>query len=258
MKRTTKQIVYGSFYAVLWILIFYGLYRVAIRPAPSCVDTIRNRDEVDVDCGGQYCISCEVKRLLPIQFSQLKQLTTPDGLHTSIVVEIRNPNAGYGTEQFSFRIGLYGTSSQPLAAFDDVLSVYPGEVKYRLIVNAPFLPGSVSAITATSTRPINWRPITEFAKPKMPMRDVKTLYGADSGRAVITGIVKNDNPFAVTQATINAIVATRDGAIVAVSKTAVRDLIASEERFFQIIVPLPASAQQSELVDAKVFVDVQR
>lgn len=258
MTRTTKQIVYGVGYAALWFVLIYSGYALTLKPPPSCTDKVMSRDETAVDCGGAYCESCEIRELRPISFGAVQLLASVDGRATTALVEIRNSNVTYGTPKLPYAVLLYGANDEILYRETGEVPVYPAEVKYRLVVNVPVEPALIVRAVATTTAPVSWQKITEFARPKTPLRGIKVEYDEAGSRAIISGVVKNDNPLTIRRVTLSALLSDKKGALVGVSKTFAQDLVSAEERFFKIDVPLPETVEADDLAEPKVNVDAER
>lgn len=256
MSRFAKQIMYGAVYVIFLSAIFYGWNSLFFQEPASCFDQKLNQGEVETDCGGAYCQDCAIKRLLPIQFSEVIVLPSAGG--TTALVEIQNKNEAFGTSRLSYVLRFYGSSTTPIYEEQDVVAMYPSEVKYRLVVNAPIDASTVRYTVATTTLPISWQPIAQFSRPKTPLREVKLQYAPTTSSGVITGYIKNDNSFALRRVTINALLAIKSGTLVAASKTFVQDLVVGEERFFRIDVRLPETTTAQSLADPRVSVDVER
>jgi hypothetical protein len=256
MNRTLKQVLYGLLYAVLWAGIIYGVYRLTLKPPASCSDGILNRDETEIDCGGQFCDTCEIKKLSPIELSSVQLLpsTTEDNLNA--IVTMRNPNPLYGARSFIFDIFIFGTSTSPVYTERIQLPVYPSEEKYRLFINVPVAYSSGLRAAATSTEVI-WVPLIDLARPKTPVREVRTIIDTGGKRAIMTGVIQNDNAFALRRITING-VATAGAEIVGVSKTVIQDVLPKEDRFFQILIPFFGADGDTQKVEAKVSVEAER
>jgi hypothetical protein len=105
---------------------------------------------------------------------------------------------------------------------------------------------------------VEWQPITAFSRPKTPLRDVKFEYSPESRRGAVTGYIKNDNAFAIRRVTINALLGTKAGALVAASKTFVQDLVVGEERYFKIDVRLSDTVDLAALAEPKISLDAER
>jgi hypothetical protein len=153
---------------------------------------------------------------------------------------------------------LYGSSTVPVYQESGEAPVYPAEIKYRLAVNAPIAFSSVTRAVATTTSPYTWQKITDFYRPKTPLRAIQMAYDVSGQRATITGVVKNDNALTIHRVTLSALLYDKSGTLVGVSKTFAQDLVAAEERYFKIDVPLPSGIKQEDLADPKVNVDAER
>ena len=257
MNRITKQIVYGLVYAILWFSIIYGGYYLALRPPATCTDNLLNRDEEEIDCGGVYCVSCAIKKLKPIEIAPVKLLPSVDSARSNAIVEIRNPNAAYGARSYSFDVAVFGTSTKPLYFEHVIAPVYPSELKYRLYINLPIAFSSDIYAQATSTNVV-WVPLSELPKPRTPVREVRVGFDMASRRAVVTGIVQNDNAYALRRVTINGIASGASSTIAGISKTVVQDMAPKEERFFQLLIPLFNTDTDPSSVDTNLFIEAER
>lgn len=254
--RTIKQLTYGALYTASWLAIGYGIYVLVFQPAPSCTDNRKNQDEVEVDCGGQFCQSCEVRNLKPIEFSSIKVIGGVTTQSATVIVEMRNINATYGTPRLAYELTLYGAGDTVLQTSRGETALYPSELKYRLHVNLPVAANSITRAAARVVEDISWQPLSDFTRPKTPLRDVQTQFAP--GRVTISGIVKNDNAFDLRRATVSVVMTDGAGTPLAASMTVMQDLIASQERAFQIVVPLPAGVGETMLAAPKISVDAQR
>lgn len=252
-----KKIVYGAIYATCWVFIFYGVYLFAIRPAPSCVDAVQNGDEEEVDCGGSFCVSCAIKKLKPVQIEKLSTLPSNDGSKTSILLELRNPNAAYGARTLNLDLAIYATGTRPIYTERVVTPLYPSELKYRLFINLPIAYSTDLRIAATSSNPV-WASVVDLAKPRTPVREVRTVVTAALRRAVITGIIQNDNAYALGRITINGLAIADSKDIVGISKTVIQDINPKEERFFQLVIPFAEGVENPANVGAKITVEAER
>jgi hypothetical protein len=259
MSRTTKKIVYGAAYACVWVGIFYGFYTAFIRPVPLCTDNVKNGDETSVDCGGPNCISCELKNLPAIATLPVKMLLGADDAHSTAVLELRNPNSTYGLPDFSYLLSIIpkaGSTAQPYVEQVE-LPMYPSELKYRISTTVPIPLSQIDKVTVTvGGVATNWRPVAEFAKPKLPTRDIVSI--VTTNRIVINGFVRNDNPFALRHVMVNVLFEDATGGPVSASKTILNDMLSAQERGFQVVAPLPAGYTEAMLGQPRVVVDGER
>jgi hypothetical protein len=257
MNRGTKQIAYGSLYAGFWLLCAFGFYVLFFQPVPTCTDNIKNQDEAEVDCGGQFCVSCEIKKLSPLQLMPVKLLSTSDANKTTLIIESRNPNTTYGAEHFVYDLKVLASNPTRIAYSERIdVPMYPGELKYRVAVNVPVSISNIISATTTLVSVSSWRTSDQFPKPKLPTRDIKTSVA--KGKIVVSGFVKNENPFALRRVNIAVFFEGKNKEIYLASKTNVNDLLVAEERSFQIVVPLPETADSSESFNPRLVVDGER
>ncbi len=256
-RRLAKQVSYGIFYGILWLACGYAFFTVILKPAPTCSDTIKNQDETDVDCGGMYCVSCEIKHLLTIQVLPVRLLSAADAQHSTAVVELRNPNATYGAASFSYLLNIFTTSTMPAYTEQITVPMYPSEVKYRVTATVPVGLTQITRAEAVATGPVtDWRNALDFSKPKLPVREIKT--SAEVDRITVSGFVKNDNPFFMRHITVNVFFDGPNGSVLTASKTIVNDVLSAQERGFQLFIPLPSTLAGQTLPTPRIIVDGER
>lgn len=257
MTRTTKQVVYGSLYASFWLLCAFGFYALFLKPAPSCTDGLRNQDEVEVDCGGQFCVSCEIKKLAPFQLLPVQLLATSDEKKTTVVLEARNSNTTYGAEHFVYDLVISAKNPDRVAYTERIdMPMYPGELKYRVVVNAPVPYADITSATTTLVGVSAWRPVASFPKPRIPLKDFKTTIVG--GRAIVTGSIQNENPFVLRRVNISGFIDLPGKGAQTASKTIVNDLLVAEDRGFQIIIPLVGEIEADSTFEPRIVIDGER
>lgn len=255
MSRTLKQVVYGLLYLVIVGGILY-LPTTFLKPAPSCKDGILNQGEEQVDCGGP-CESCEIRTLAPVSVLP-KILPNPlDANKTILFTELRNSNVAYGASDFVYEISFLNSSGEVLSTYAEHSLIYPGERTYRteLQIDLPF--DSVSRVEGRS-KDFVWKSLETMTRPRTQERDLQAYFEEDRGRLLITGIIKNDNPFDIRRAVMHALVSDNSGRVVGVSKTIVQDLTPLEDRSFEIFMPLPEGVLPETLSRPSLYVEVAR
>jgi hypothetical protein len=155
---------------------------------------------------------------------------------------------------FGYLLQVYTTDAKPAYAEKINLPMYPSELKYRVFVNIPVAYGKITRAELVAL-PVSgvWQPIAQFAKPSLPIREVKSV--PTSKYLVVTGIVRNDNVFPMRQLTVNVFLDDASGKLASASKTIVNDLLASEEREFQAVLLLPADYSSDSTREPKIVVD---
>ena len=246
MPRFFKQLIYSVFYLAVIGLIVYGIYSLFIQPAPTCFDNRQNQGEKEADCGGP-CVSCELKKLKPIEAS-VEIFGIGDS--TNVVLNFANHNITYGAQSFTYTLNFYGAARENIYSLTKTSFIYPAEAKkiviepnlkidFRKIVGVPEI--SVSAPAYKSAE--------EFSEPKTQFRQVKTEINGST--ATVTGILANRESFKISRAGVGALITNKaTGKLVGASKTVLFDIRPFEERAFKIIVPLNAILRLNELETA--------
>jgi len=254
MQRTTKQLVYGGSYLAAWGLIIFGIYTLTTQfVAPSCTDGIKNQTEEQVDCGGT-CQSCALKLLVPVRFGMFSVAPVERG--AVALLEIQNPNPAFGAARLSFDVGFYDAAGTELHTAHEESFIYPSEVRSRVILGLPAAAAQATSIRATSTV-IRWVEAAQFEQPRVQVRDITNELVPNALRQTVQGIVKNDNAFDLASITIMATLTDDAGRVESASQTLVQDLIPGEERYFQIILPLPEGAAR-EVREPRLSVEALR
>jgi hypothetical protein len=258
-RKFVKQFIYISFYLACWALIIFLFYITALRPAPTCFDKRQNQKEEQVDCGGPNCATCALRSLIPIKVFPVKVLPAPASNRSTFVLQLQNQNTSYGADPFNYKISVYSSASTSSAVFEYSGSsfIYPGEIKY---ITLPNLEVAYSASLNAQMTVVNqsWQPLTDFPQPQMQTRQTQASIDVVKKQALITGILKNDNPFPVSSATIYAVLYNDVSTLVGASKTFLENLTPSEERFFQIVVPLSDISTVGVQPDYKLSIEVRR
>jgi hypothetical protein len=249
-SRFLKQLIYGSLYlAVIFGLAFLA-YILILRPAPSCFDNRRNQGEKGIDCGGP-CQPCEIKDLNPVSVLGTPQILPVDG-KTSVFVQLKNPNSGYGAE-FSYVLNLYGSDDLVVYSVTGDSYIYAGQIKPWIEALLPIDFKKVGR-GEFSIKNVNWRSREEFSDPTLTVRAVKTTSGADEAR--ITGLAVNSNSYKVSRASLIGVVYDELGFRIAVSKTLLQDILPFEERAFTIV--LRPGGKAADFRKTEVFVEAKR
>lgn len=132
MDRILKQIVITIVFILILISLTAFLFSVTKKEA-SCFDNKQNQDEEGVDCGG-ICESCELAKLEDFKLLQLQTLETGDGNY-DLLAKIKNPNANYGAQKFSYSFVFIGNDGVKIESFTGDNFILPLETKYIFVPN---------------------------------------------------------------------------------------------------------------------------
>ena len=234
MKRPFKQLIYGSFFALFFGLLVYGVYALFVYTRlPSCSDGRKNQGEEQTDCGGS-CAPCALR------FVQSIATTTPriieiDANRTSAIVEVRNPNSNFGADPFSYSLNFYDQAGDNLFSRKGTSFIYGGEIK-SLIEPLMEIPFSEIARGELVMGDISWKLADQFIKPDVQLAEIKTEIFP--GKAVVSGFVVNNAVFKLVDVGVSTIVFSGSGVYAGVSKTLLRDIDSFSRGFFSITVPV--------------------
>lgn len=257
MSRRVKKLVYGGVYLAIFVLVIFLVYAAAVNPDPSCFDKVLNQNEVEVDCGG-VCGLCALKIVQPLQVARIETTMVANGYRIALV-ELRNPNTLLAAAEFPYTV--FAGLGESLWQIEDVATLYPGEIQYRVLIN-PKIVSSAQTVSVLpfeiATSSVAWVGAEQAMKPATQVRELKTEFDEQSGILTVSGIMRNDNAFGLRQATLSAIVRNHPGEFVGGSRTLLRDLRPEEERFFQITTPLRAGLGIEEIAEPRIVIEAFR
>jgi len=232
-KRLIKQIIYGAGYLTVFFFIIFTIYLFWFKPAPTCFDNKKNQGETGVDCGGP-CPPCEIKTLIPIEYNWVKYFPADD--QTIIVAEIKNLNQNWGADYFNYTFDIYGEGGVKIKSLTKDSFIYSGEIKYL------FEPVEINSKNINDVKisfsNINWRSITDFSKPDIQTRGIKTeSISQDGNKVLISGVITNNNAFKLSKIKIVGFLFNQNGTPISASKTELENIKAFEEKPFRINFP---------------------
>ena len=134
-SRFLKQVLYGAFYAGIWIAIFAGIYFWSTRPVPTCYDGIQNQGEQGVDCGGPCAIACVPANVSAISTVGPVYVFVGDSTHVTLLAQVQNTNVGFAVPSFNYRFDLFTASNTLVQSVSGQSFMYSGELKWLLAPN---------------------------------------------------------------------------------------------------------------------------
>lgn len=217
--RRAKQLIYGAFYAILWILFFWGIYAIFIRPSASN----------PVACQGTGCTPTSAG---PIVVEGLVNSFVTSPGHYTFLAEVANPNANQAAQSFDYAFNLYDASNTLIASFPGQSFLYPSEIKYLVLPNE-ILSSPVARAEFTVKNPV-WMSSTE----KVPQFSFPNLQTASASTTVaVNGKIVNSDVFSFAPVTIVAIFKDSNGNPVGASQTQVDSLAPGAAANFSIMYP---------------------
>ncbi len=251
--RFVKQLIYGVFYLAIFGGLGFGLYKLNLFAAPTCMDGRLNQQEEEVDCGGPNCQSCELAHLQPISAS-VQYFSIAN--NTNAILIFSNPNLNYGAT-FSYTADFYDVNRQKLYSMTKESYIYSAEAQ-RVIVepNLPFNSGAIFGAPEVTLSNISWKAKGEFQSPVIQLRQLSTTVSGSV--ATVSGLVANRESSSVAEVAVGVMLAKKsDKSPVGSSKTILQALRPFEERAFKVLIPLTATLKIAD-IDTQIFTAAKR
>ncbi|OGG43323.1 hypothetical protein A3G50_01480 [Candidatus Jorgensenbacteria bacterium RIFCSPLOWO2_12_FULL_42_11] len=250
--RLVKQLLYGAFYLLIIIIIFWLVYILFLKPAPTCFDKIKNQGETGTDCG-KPCSPCEIARLKPLMVNWAVSVPAREN-EISLLAEITNSNPNFGAQAFSYQFTIFGPFGALLKTVKGQSFIYTGEKKYLIEPPLKINPQDVSRVELSIEKEsVVWQSEKELVKPKLSARSVRTNI-ADKN-ITVNGLLKNEYPLLISQVKIITILYNRQNRVSNASFTTLTDLKGFEERFFGVELPKDENVNQLDLNQVKIFIE---
>jgi hypothetical protein len=230
--RFAKQMIYGTFYVVIWVLVIWLGYSLATHKPASCFDNIQNQGELGVDCGGPCATVC-APSAQAINVISVNALTAPNGNDT-FLAKITNPNGDFAAQSFSYAFNVYDTSGTLLESYPGQSFLYSQQIKYLLLANE-VVPAGVAREDVTITD-VNW--VTASTMGTVPQLAVQNILTQVASTTVVaTGQVANNDTATFNNVFIVAVFKDANGNPVAASQTLLDSLAPDQTQSFSVNYP---------------------
>lgn len=251
--RLARHLLYGFFYLLALAVIFWLIYILFLKPAPTCSDKIKNQKETGIDCGGP-CANCEIAELKPLTLNWAMALPAGEN-EISVLAEIANPNPNFGAQIFSYQFKVIGPFGALLKTVDGQSFIYPGEIKYII---EPSLEINLQDVSRTefliNKDSVMWQSEKELSRPNLGILSNQTIIS--NGSVTVKGVIQNKDPLLISQTKIIAILYNSQGSqILNASYTTLTELKGDEQRAFSVGFPKGDWAKQLDVSRTKIFIE---
>ena len=238
--RTTKQIIYGTFYLIIWGIIIFAGYRIFFYAPPSCFDHIQNEGETGVDCGGPCAAAC-----IPENLNTITPLAAPSVFvaapgHYTVLGQVENANPGFAAHGFDYAFTLYDASGTVLATIPGHSFMYASEVKYLVAPNVMIATDTVDH-AALTIGDIDWIPGTTLGVvPDWGPQKEPQIIGSSANSSTVTvdGELTDDDVSAFNNILIVAIFKDASGDPIGASQTEIDSIAPNQTQTFSVIYPV--------------------
>jgi hypothetical protein len=233
--RRAKQIIYGTFYGLVWLAVIAGIYYFFIKPAIT-----------PVPCAGPLCGVASVQ---PIGTSTIKTFTTGSGSATYLA-KIANGNTDIGASDLSYSFDFYNASGTLVASIPGSSFIYPNEVKYLLAPNQVAVSAAYSSLDIQS---VTWIASSSIGNaPRFTFQNMQAQT-ASTTIAVSGQVVNNDIP-TFNRVLIMVVFKDGSGNAIGASQTEIDNFAPNTTQNFSVIYPaLPGINPMNNEIVAYAF-----
>ncbi len=215
--RTAKQLIYGTLYVVVWVLVIWGVYSLFARPAAPSVPVATNQ---------------------PIQILTVQAFTASPGYDT-FLAKIANVNSSTAAWSFDYAFNTYDASGTLISSYPGQSFVYPNEVKYLLLVNQAVASSVANFDLTIPTTTTNWIAVSSYgALPQLSPQGLSTRIASSS--VIVSGNLVNSDTVAFHNIFIIAIFKGANGNPIGASQTEVDSIVPNQAVPFSVIYPAVA------------------
>lgn len=208
-----RQLLYGSFFLAVILLIIAFIYLRYFYNAPTCFDNQQNGDEIGVDCGGSCTRICAFTVTEPtLRWARSFKVT--DGQYNAVAY-VENINRVAATPELTYTFGLFDESG--LIAERTGTTILPPNSVYPIFEGRIATGGRVPTRTFLEiTPPSLWLP-AEAGREQFTVLD-RELTGADE-RPRLRATVRNNSLEEAQEVEMVATIFDAEGTALTASRT---------------------------------------
>jgi hypothetical protein len=225
--RRAKQLIYGTLYLLIVLVIFAGIYVVIVRPFLVA--------STPALCTPSTCAPTSTA---PIVASAPMEFITSAG-HYTFLTQVTNQSADYGAPTMNYEVDLDDASGTVLQSFPAQSFIYPAQSKYLVVPNqtvsqpfdhAALVVTSASWLASSTMGAISGIPGGQFALQNVQASVASTTVSV-GGQLANTSIASFGQVFVVVL--FNG----QNGTPIGASQTELSDVAAGTTENFSVIYP---------------------
>ncbi|MBP6889296.1 MAG: hypothetical protein KBC83_02435 [Candidatus Moranbacteria bacterium] len=255
-SRTLKQSIIAAGYIVFLSTIFFGVYDLFIRVAPTCSDGKQNQNEAGIDCGGICAMQCEPPLNAKDIITREAAFVFTGTNSYDVLAKIYNPNDIAGASQFSYTLALRDAAGTLLAKQSGTSFILPQETKYLFEFH---LATPVRPTQATlEISQVSWERFRGYTeRPRvMVVQQAYNRIQSGPGYGAATGLVVNESPYDFRSLLVKVVLRDASGKPLAINSTEMSTMPSKGQRDFRLVWPtiFPGEVKNVEmLVDADIY-----
>ena len=254
-KNIRKRLIIGLIYLIFFLVIFWFVYSI-FRIKPTCVDGIKNQNEVDIDCGGSCPMKCAKNDMQDLVIGETGVVESSTVGEYDFYGMARNPNNFFGSKYFEYIIKFKDENGLILMEKKGNNFILPGEQKYIIETNIKLssFPSNIDFSIVNS----QWVEADDFYE-KPDLKIVNSNYNeinSGIGFSEAKGLLQNKSQFDFALIGIKIILRDADGKVVALNSTEMRTVMSGENRDYRVFWPNRFSGEVVNVesqIEANVF-----
>lgn len=233
-RRVAKQIVIALVVMFILVGLGFAFFAFFFYEAPSCLDGIRNQNEVGVDCGGA-CAPC-TGRPEALRIRGDAVFVIGEGGSADAAFWVENVNPQWGGKSVSYTLTLEDTAGVSIASASGSAFVLPFEARLIVQQAIPLSRGGAPARARVDLGDPAWVEVPDEARDDQLVVTDATFrrFAQGPDLAEVRGIVRNDSSFTYDRIEVHIAVTDQTGAVVGLRRTEMRTLAPGERREFRV------------------------
>jgi len=216
--RRAKQIIYGTLYGLIVLVILAGIYYIFIKPALT-----------PAPCTGPSCGSAAAK---PLATSTVWTFVTGSGSATYLA-KITDANASFGATAFDYAFDFYNASGTVIETIPGSSFIYPSQVKYLL---APNMAPVTAAYLSLDVSNVQWVTSSSMgAAPQFAFTNLQAQTG--SAMVSVSGQMTDNDVASFNAVLVVAVFKDAGGNPIGASQTEIDDVAPNAAERFSVTYP---------------------
>jgi hypothetical protein len=225
--RRAKQLIYGTLYALIVLIIIGGIYLLFVRPFIVASTPIACTPSI-----------CAPTGTAPIAAGTVMTFVTSPG-HYTFLAQVTNQDADYGAQLLDYSIDLDDASGTVLQSIPEESFIYPSQSKYLAVLNQavaqPFDHALLSITAASWLASSTIGAIPAIAPGQFALQNVQAT--AASTTVSVGGQLVNTSLVTFGQAVVLVIFNDPNGNPIGVSQTELENIGPGSTNNFSVIYP---------------------
>lgn len=223
MSRTLKQVIYGSGYLMVFLIIILCVYAVwPKRSSPPPCDALCAAQKMQID-------------------TSVAPQTFQDGAdQSSVLVTLKNDSGIYGVT-FNYTVTVDDVTGDQIDSFSGSSYIYSNSERYLIFTGIPSNPAEETVTVSTSE--LAWKPESEMQQYAVSVDPKSVITDVSANGGYVKGNISNSSQLTLPDVKVQALLYDSLDNLVEVSEQDLGQLNASSTEQFQV--PFPATDERT-------------